>query len=60
MTVLVSSHVMDEASRCERLLILRDGQLLADGSPAELRERTGSDDLERVFLRLVRHKEVLS
>jgi ABC-2 type transport system ATP-binding protein len=52
-TVLVSSHVMDEAGRCERLLMLREGLLLADGSPAELRDRIGSQDLEEVFLRLV-------
>lgn len=52
-TVLVSSHVMDEAGRCQRLLLLRDGHLLADGSPARLREETGIDDLEHVFLHLV-------
>jgi ABC-2 type transport system ATP-binding protein len=52
-TVLVSSHVMDEAQRCQRLLLLREGALLADGTPAELRRRTGSNDLEEVFLRLV-------
>jgi ABC-2 type transport system ATP-binding protein len=59
-TVLVSSHVMDEAGRCERLVLLRDGLLLADGSPAELRGRVGSDDLEAVFLRLVKERERLS
>lgn len=52
-TLLVSSHVMDEARRCQRLLLLRDGAILAQGSPAELRARTGADDLEQVFLRLV-------
>lgn len=52
-TVLVSSHVMDEAGRCERLLLLRDGLLLADGSPAGLRAETGTEDLEDVFLHLV-------
>lgn len=52
-TVLVSSHVMDEAGRCERLLLLRDGLLLADGSPARLRAETGTEDLEDVFLHLV-------
>jgi ABC-2 type transport system ATP-binding protein len=59
-TVLVSSHVMDEAGRCERLLLLRDGMLLADGSPAGLRARIGTDDLEDVFLRLVKERERLS
>jgi ABC-2 type transport system ATP-binding protein len=58
-TVLVSSHVMDEAGRCERLILLRDGELLADGSPARLRDDVGSDDLEQVFLKLVREKEKL-
>ena len=53
-TLLVSSHVMDEANRCDELLLMRDGALLATGSPAELRERTGADDVEGAFLRLVR------
>ncbi len=56
-TLLVSSHVMDEADRCERLLLLRDGHLLADETPAELRERSGSDDLDEAFLRLVRETQ---
>lgn len=54
-TVLVSTHVMDEANRCERLLVLRDGHLIADGAPAELRNRFGDDDLEQAFLHLVRN-----
>ncbi len=53
-TLLVSSHVMDEATRCEHLLLLREGDLLAAHSPAELRERTGEADLERAFLRLIK------
>jgi ABC-2 type transport system ATP-binding protein len=52
-TLLVSSHVMDEASRCQRLLLMRDGHLLADGTPAELLARTGSADIEQAFLALV-------
>ncbi|MEV6013788.1 ABC transporter ATP-binding protein [Streptomyces sp. NPDC051976] len=52
-TVLVSSHVMDEAERCHRLLLLREGRILADGTPGALRERTGSDTVEEAFLRLV-------
>jgi ABC-2 type transport system ATP-binding protein len=52
-TLLVSSHVMDEAERCRRLLLMREGRLLADGTPEELRERTSEDNMERVFLRLV-------
>jgi ABC-2 type transport system ATP-binding protein len=53
-TLLVSSHVMDEAARCDRLLLMREGRLLADTSPDELRRRTGADDLEEAFLRLVK------
>jgi ABC-2 type transport system ATP-binding protein len=56
-TVLVSTHVLDEANRCERLLVLRDGEVLADGAPADLRDRVGTDDLEQVFLQLVRGRK---
>jgi ABC-2 type transport system ATP-binding protein len=56
-TLIVSSHVMDEAARCDRLLLLRDGELLADSTPAELRADTGADDLEEGFLRLIRARE---
>ena len=52
-TLVVSSHVMDEAERCDRLLLLRDGRLIATGSPEELRVRTGAQGLDDVFLRLV-------
>jgi ABC-2 type transport system ATP-binding protein len=52
-TLLVSSHVMDEAARCDRLLLMRDGRLVADTTPAELRERTGEEEMETAFLRLV-------
>ena len=52
-TLLVSSHVMDEADRCDDLLLLRDGRLLAAGTPAELRARAGVRDLDTVFLRLI-------
>jgi ABC-2 type transport system ATP-binding protein len=51
-TILVSSHVMDEAAHCDDLVLLRDGALVAAVTPAELRERTGLDDLEQAFLRL--------
>ncbi len=51
--VLVSSHVMDEAERCERLLLMRDGELIADGSPTEIKQRTGAADIEHAFLALV-------
>jgi ABC-2 type transport system ATP-binding protein len=52
-TLLVSSHVMDEAERCHDLLLLREGRLLAAGTPLELRSRTGTENLESVFLRLI-------
>jgi ABC-2 type transport system ATP-binding protein len=52
-TLLVSSHVMDEATRCHRLLLLRDGRLLADNTPDELLARTGAPDAERAFLTLI-------
>jgi ABC-2 type transport system ATP-binding protein len=51
--VLVSSHVMDEAERCDRLLLLRDGALLADDTPSALLERTHTVDVESAFLSLV-------
>ena len=51
--VLVSSHVMDEAERCHRLLLMREGRIIADGSPDEIRESTGAPDIEQAFLTLV-------
>jgi ABC-2 type transport system ATP-binding protein len=56
-TLLVSSHVMDEADRCDRLVLMRDGRILATGTPTKLREDTGADDLEGAFLRLVERTE---
>jgi ABC-2 type transport system ATP-binding protein len=55
-TLVVSSHVMDEAERCDQLLLLREGLLIATGTPAELRAETGEQDLDQVFLRLVEGK----
>ncbi|MGW5325083.1 ABC transporter ATP-binding protein [Streptomyces sp. NPDC004014] len=52
-TLLVSSHVMDEAERCHRLLLMREGRILAEGTPDDLRTRTGTDTVEAAFLRLV-------
>jgi ABC-2 type transport system ATP-binding protein len=52
-TLLVSSHVMDEAQRCDRILLLRDGELLADLTPAELLDRTGTADPDAAFLALI-------
>jgi ABC-2 type transport system ATP-binding protein len=52
-TLLVSSHVMDEADRCDELVLLREGRVLAQSTPAEIRERTGARDLDAAFLRLI-------
>jgi ABC-2 type transport system ATP-binding protein len=52
-TLLVSSHVMDEAERCEQLVLIREGRLLAVESPERLRQRTGRDDLDAAFLQLI-------
>jgi ABC-2 type transport system ATP-binding protein len=51
--VLVSSHVMDEAERCDRLLLMREGRLLADETPHLILERTGARTVEAAFLSLV-------
>ena len=51
-TILVSSHVMDEAARCDRLGLIRSGRLLAEGTAAELCARAGTADLESAFLAL--------
>lgn len=59
-TLLVSSHVMDEAARCDRLLLLRAGRILADETPAELLQRTGSSDAESAFLRLIDQSDAVA
>jgi ABC-2 type transport system ATP-binding protein len=50
-TIVVSSHVMDEADRCDELLFVRAGKVIARGTGAQLRAETGTDDLEAAFLR---------
>lgn len=52
-TLLVSSHVMDEASRCDRLVLMRDGAVLADQTLPELLASTSARDVEGAFLTLV-------
>ena len=52
LTLLVSSHVMDEAERCDRLLLMREGRLIFDGSQAELLTLAGDDEVESAFIRL--------
>ncbi|WP_110207849.1 ABC transporter ATP-binding protein [Nocardioides daejeonensis] len=56
-TVLVSSHVMDEAERCDRLLLMREGAIIADDTPGAIKERAGVDDVESAFLALVADAE---
>ena len=53
-TLLVSSHVMDEAGQCDRLLLMRDGELLSQSTPEQLRESTGESDLAQAFLSVIR------
>lgn len=52
LTLLVSSHVMDEAERCDRLLLMREGRLIFDGSRADLLTLAGDDGVETAFIRL--------
>jgi len=56
-TLLVSSHVMEEAEHCDELLLMRDGELLAAESPERLRQRTGRRQLDEAFLALIEERE---
>jgi ABC-2 type transport system ATP-binding protein len=56
-SLLVSSHVMDEAGNCDRLLLMRDGRILASATPRELRADTGEQDLGEAFLRTIERSE---
>ena len=51
-TLVISSHVMDEAERCDRLGLMRAGRMLAEGTPSELRSQGGTENLEQAFLNL--------
>ncbi|RTE48299.1 ABC transporter ATP-binding protein [Actinobaculum sp. 352] len=53
-TILVSSHVMDEADRCDDLILIRQGHILASGTPDEIRSRTGTSTLDAAFLALIK------
>jgi ABC-2 type transport system ATP-binding protein len=55
-TLLVSSHVMDEAARCDSLLLMREGDLIAQTTPDALREQTGEQEMEAAFLRLIEER----
>jgi ABC-2 type transport system ATP-binding protein len=52
-SLLVSSHVLDEGRRCDDLLLLREGRILAKLTPAELARRAGTDDMDEAFIRLI-------
>lgn len=52
-TLLVSSHVLDEARHCDQLILLRDGRVVAQLTPAELAARTGTEDMDEAFVRLI-------
>lgn len=56
-TILVSSHVMDEANRCDRLLLIRNGRLIADDTPEAVKRAAGTNDLDEAFLTLIRAQE---
>ena len=51
-TILVTTHIMDEAARCHRIVMLQGGRIIAQGSPATILEQTGTTDLESAFLAL--------
>ncbi|TSA20639.1 MAG: ABC transporter ATP-binding protein [Actinomycetales bacterium] len=55
-TLVVSSHVMEEAENCDHLILLRDGKILAEGTVSELKKITGKSDMDSVFITLVRGK----
>jgi ABC-2 type transport system ATP-binding protein len=57
-TLIVSSHVMDEAERCDRLGFIRSGQLIAEGTAASLRQQAGTDNIEQAFLTFAEQKGV--
>jgi len=58
-TLLVSSHVMDEAGRCDRLILIREGRIIADDTVDAVRRAADTDDLDEAFLRLIRAQEPL-
>jgi ABC-2 type transport system ATP-binding protein len=57
-SLIVSSHVMDEASRCDRLILIREGRVVADDTPDAVRAEAETDDLDEAFLRLIRAQEL--
>ena len=57
-TIIVSTHHLDEASRCTRLGLMRSGELLAQGAPQELLRQAGKDNMEDAFLYFASRQEV--
>ena len=51
-TILVTTHIMDEAARCHRIVMLQNGRIIAQGSPEDILAQTGTSDLESAFLAL--------
>lgn len=56
-TILISSHVIDEANRCDRLVLIREGEIIADNTPEAVKASAGTNDLDEAFLTLIREKE---
>lgn len=56
-TIVLTTHYMDEAQHCDRIALLRQGRILAEGAPAEVIRSTGAADLEQAFLALARRGE---
>jgi ABC-2 type transport system ATP-binding protein len=56
-TLVVSSHVMDEAENCDELVLVREGAIVAYASPQAIRERTGTDDMSEAFIRLIEEQD---
>ncbi|WP_166354866.1 ABC transporter ATP-binding protein [Phytoactinopolyspora limicola] len=52
-TLLVSSHVMDEANRCDRLILIREGSVIADDAPGAIKTAADADDMDKAFLTLI-------
>lgn len=56
-TIIISSHVMDEALRCDDLILMREGRIIAETTPDALLRETGAPDPETAFLTLIQHSE---
>ena len=57
MAVVITTHYLDEAEFCDRMIIMQDGCAVAQGSPADIRAAGRSDNLEEAFVTLIRRKE---